>query len=70
MRRHFGAITRRRLTVGNLGNLYKDQGKLDKADRMFERALQGYEKYFGFNYPRCRSLCRALVALKDCIETG
>jgi tetratricopeptide (TPR) repeat protein len=31
----------------NLGALYADQGKLDKAEEMFERALQGEEKALG-----------------------
>jgi tetratricopeptide (TPR) repeat protein len=34
-------------TVNNLGNLYRDQGKMDKAERMYRRALQGYEKAWG-----------------------
>jgi tetratricopeptide (TPR) repeat protein len=34
-------------TVGNLGNLYGDQGKLAEAEQMYERALQGYEKALG-----------------------
>ncbi|KAF2804375.1 uncharacterized protein BDZ99DRAFT_398055 [Mytilinidion resinicola] len=33
-------------TVNNLGNLYKNQGKLGEAE-MYERALQGYEKALG-----------------------
>jgi tetratricopeptide (TPR) repeat protein len=45
--------------VHGLDLLYADQGKLDKAEEMYERALQGYEKYFGFDHPRCRSLRRA-----------
>src|SRR2546423_3731577 len=31
----------------NLGNLYADQGKLVKAEQMFQRALQGYKKAWG-----------------------
>jgi tetratricopeptide (TPR) repeat protein len=31
----------------NLGNLYADQGKLDKAEEMYVRALQGKEKALG-----------------------
>ncbi|KAN0068529.1 hypothetical protein V8E54_013253 [Elaphomyces granulatus] len=31
-------------TVNNLGNLYADQGKLDEAEKMYQRALQGKEK--------------------------
>ena len=34
-------------TVNNLGNLYYDQGKLDKAEQMYVRALAGYEKALG-----------------------
>ena len=34
-------------TVNNLDNLYKSQGKLDEAEKMFQRALQGYEKALG-----------------------
>ncbi|CAN9242765.1 unnamed protein product [Alternaria alternata] len=30
-------------TVNNLGSLYADQGKLDEAEKMYERALRGYE---------------------------
>ncbi|KZL79495.1 nb-arc and tpr domain protein [Colletotrichum incanum] len=30
-----------------LGNLYSDQGQLKKAEAMYERALQGYEKALG-----------------------
>jgi hypothetical protein len=30
-----------------LGVLYADQGKLDKAEKMYQRALQGYEKALG-----------------------
>ncbi|KAG7403952.1 Nephrocystin-3 [Fusarium oxysporum f. sp. raphani] len=29
------------------GNLYADQGRLDKAEAMYDRALQGYEKALG-----------------------
>ena len=31
-------------TVNNLRLLYKDQGKLAEAERMYQRALVGYEK--------------------------
>ncbi|KAL5371587.1 hypothetical protein DPSP01_014157, partial [Paraphaeosphaeria sporulosa] len=31
-------------TVNDLGNLYKDLGRLDEAEKMFQRALQGKEK--------------------------
>jgi tetratricopeptide (TPR) repeat protein len=34
-------------TIGNLDTLYADQGKLDEAEKMYQRALQGYEKVLG-----------------------
>jgi hypothetical protein len=34
-------------TVNDLGNLYKFQAKLEEAEKMYGRALQGYEKAFG-----------------------
>lgn len=34
-------------TVNSLGVLYTDQDKLDKAEEMFNQALQGYEKLHG-----------------------
>ncbi|OXV08008.1 hypothetical protein Egran_04228 [Elaphomyces granulatus] len=34
-------------TVHNLGRLYKSQGKLDEAEKMYQWALQGYEKALG-----------------------
>jgi tetratricopeptide (TPR) repeat protein len=33
--------------VNNLGNLYKNQGKLEEAEKMYQRALQGKEKAWG-----------------------
>jgi tetratricopeptide (TPR) repeat protein len=30
-------------TVNNLGNLYAEQGKLDKAEQMYQQALQGFK---------------------------
>jgi tetratricopeptide (TPR) repeat protein len=33
--------------VNNLGLLYADRGKLDGAEKMYQRALQGYEKALG-----------------------
>ncbi|CAM1508710.1 Fc.00g055580.m01.CDS01 [Cosmosporella sp. VM-42] len=34
-------------TYGAFGDLYADQGRLDKAEAMYERALQGKEKAWG-----------------------
>jgi hypothetical protein len=33
-----------------LGALYRDQGKLDEAEKLFQRALQGYKKALGTNF--------------------
>jgi len=37
-------------TVNNLGVLYGDQGKLEKAEEMYERALSGNEQALGPNH--------------------
>ena len=34
-------------TVNSLGSLYADQGKLAEAEKMYERALRGYEGALG-----------------------
>ena len=36
--------------VHNLGTLYRDQGKLDEAEKMYMRALEGYEKALGADH--------------------
>jgi hypothetical protein len=56
--------------VHSLGLLYAVQGKLDEAEEMYKRALKGYETRFGSDHRHRHSLRRALVALKDCVETG
>jgi tetratricopeptide (TPR) repeat protein len=33
-----------------LGNLYNSQGKLDGAGKMYQQALQGYEKAWGLDH--------------------
>jgi hypothetical protein len=33
--------------VNNLGALYKSQGQLDEAEKMYSRALVGYDKALG-----------------------
>lgn len=37
-------------TINNLGLLYVDQGKLVEAEKMYERALEGYEKAWGSDH--------------------
>ena len=49
----------------SLGDLYADQGKLDKAEEMYERALEGYSWSLGSDHPRCQSLRNALVTLRQ-----
>jgi len=34
----------------NLGLLYASQGKLDEAEKMYQRALQGFEKAWGLDH--------------------
>jgi tetratricopeptide (TPR) repeat protein len=31
----------------NFGNMYSNQGRLDEAEKMYQRALQGFEKAWG-----------------------
>lgn len=46
--------------VNNLGSLYRDQGKLEKAEEMYGRALQGYKKALGVDFetyiPACNTM--------------
>jgi tetratricopeptide (TPR) repeat protein len=46
-RRRHGTSTSTLNTVNNLGILYADQGRLENAEAMYERALQGKEKAWG-----------------------
>ncbi|KAJ5765767.1 hypothetical protein N7520_005326 [Penicillium odoratum] len=34
----------------NLGIIYESQGRLIEAEAIYERALQGYEKWWGSDY--------------------
>jgi Tetratricopeptide repeat len=44
-----------------LGVLYADQGKLDEAEKMYRRALQGYEKALGLeNVARYRPALKTI----------
>ena len=52
--------------VNNLGLLYKSQGKLDEAEKMCQRALQGYEKK---NVARYRPALNAICNLGDLFAT-
>jgi tetratricopeptide (TPR) repeat protein len=37
-------------TISNFGALYAEQGRLHEAEKMYQLALQGYEKAFGLEY--------------------
>ena len=37
-------------TVGNLGNLYLKQGKMEQAEQFYMRALRGYESTLGLHH--------------------
>jgi hypothetical protein len=37
-------------TINNLSNLYKNQNKLAKAEKIYIRALQGYKEILGLDY--------------------
>ena len=52
-------------TVGNLGNLYADQGKLVGAEKMYQRALQEYQKALG-----PENILRYLPALNTAYNLG
>lgn len=39
--------------VNNLGNLYRNQGKLDKAEDVYRRALKGFKKRLSYKYKMC-----------------
>jgi tetratricopeptide (TPR) repeat protein len=49
--------------VNNLGLLYADQGKLDQAETMYERALAGKEQMLGPEHTLTLSTVNNLGAL-------
>ncbi|KAN0071275.1 HET domain containing protein [Elaphomyces granulatus] len=52
-------------TVDTFGLVYKSQGKLDEAEKMYRRALQGYEKALGLE-----NVTRYLPALETIWSLG
>ncbi|KAL4744554.1 hypothetical protein BDW72DRAFT_208926 [Aspergillus terricola var. indicus] len=50
-------------TVGNLGNLYKNQGKLEEAEEMYQLALAGYQKVLGPDHLKTRLVASSLLSL-------
>ena len=47
----------------NLGNLYADQSKLVEAEKMYQRALKGYEKAWGPEHTSTRDMFHNLANL-------
>jgi tetratricopeptide (TPR) repeat protein len=52
-------------TVNNLGNLYKNQGKMVEAEEMYMWALEGYEKAFGADHPKTSRTANNLCIVKE-----
>ncbi len=50
-------------TVNNLGNLYSNQGKLVEAEKMYQRALEGYERLRVPTHPSTKGIRRNLSSL-------
>ena len=50
----------------NLGNLFKDQGKLAEAEKMSLRALTGYKKLRGLSHPMTKLIGRNLSSILRC----
>ena len=48
-----------------LGFLYADQGKLAEAEKMYQRALDGYEKIRGLDHPTTKLIGRNLRTALD-----
>jgi hypothetical protein len=47
----------------NLGKLYADQGKMEEAKTMFQRAVLGREKVLGPGYPHTLEVVNYLKQL-------
>jgi tetratricopeptide (TPR) repeat protein len=50
-------------TVNSLGVLYADLGRLDEAEKMYQRALGGFEKRLGYEHERCHSVRERSLSL-------
>ena len=51
------------MTVNNLAVVLKDQGKLDEAKAMYERALAGRERTLGADHPHTVGTVNNLAGL-------
>jgi hypothetical protein len=55
-------------TVNNLGLLYRDQGKLAEAEKMYLRGLAGYEKALGPDHTSTlNTVCNLYAILVSCV---
>ena len=52
-------------TVNNLGNLYRDQGKLTEAEAMYQRALVGFQKALGPDHTSTLETVNNLNSLQE-----
>ncbi len=55
-------------TILNLGILFERQADLAKARTMFLKVLRGYEKVFGLNHAKSKTLRGKLYALDAVLE--
>ena len=51
-------------TVNNLGDLYRHQGRLEEAEAMFQRALQGFQSALGLSHPKSELVSRNIHSLQ------
>ena len=52
-------------TVSNLGNLYRDQGKLHEAERMYQRSLLVYQRIYGPSHDRVTATSEKLASTRS-----
>lgn len=50
--------------VNNLGNLFAVKGKLDEAERMNQRALQGCQRIYGPFHDRVKAVSEKLALVR------
>src|SRR5437016_192413 len=55
-------------TVSNLARLYRDQGKMNEAEKMFQRAILGRKKVLGSNHPDTLKVVNDLNKLSLVVE--
>ncbi|KAK4031227.1 hypothetical protein C8A01DRAFT_21525, partial [Parachaetomium inaequale] len=51
-------------TVNNLGILYSDQGRLEEAEAVFQRALSGFQAVLGPSHPKSELVARNIHSLQ------